>query len=244
MKLHIIFSIFISLLLTATAFAAEPDTLSIFDAEDVGVGTLPENCTHILPKGHLVYTDYSVERSIDGNYLRARSVSAGSYLEFDLGEIDVEEYSILRWQWKADAFPEIEWEKQPANDDFTLRVELVYDFKGTPRNPLNLIRKGLVTALIKWYPPEKIVSYVWAVNVPIGEAYDSPNEKRTVVIPIESSEYIVNRWMTEEIDVRSDIESAYPESKLYLKKIRVRADTDHTGSIAESGLKYISLIRR
>jgi|GEM_PF-7124176 hypothetical protein len=253
MKLHIIFAVVLAIVCSSAVIsvhAAEPDTLKIFDASEVSGGSLPENWEHVLPAGELVYTNYSVERSIEGRYLRARSAATSSYLELNVedisgkGEIDVEEYSTLRWQWKADSFPEVEWEERPGEDDFTLRIELVYDFKGSALNPLNHIRKGLVTSLFGWYPPQHIISYVWAVNVPIGEAYKSPREKRTTVIPVESTEYIVNRWMTEEIDIFPHIKEAYTERKLYLKKIRIRADTENTESMTESGLKFISLIKK
>ena len=58
-----------------TVHAAEPDTLKVFDAAEIEPGTLPENWKHVLPRGDLVYTNYSVERSIEGRYLRVRSAA-------------------------------------------------------------------------------------------------------------------------------------------------------------------------
>ncbi len=233
-----------TLMLSITVHAAEPDTLVVFDAAEVEPGTLPDNWEHILPRGDIVYTNYSVERSIDGRFLRARTSGTSSYLELDVGEIDPEEYSTLRWEWSAESFPEVEWEMRPDEEDFTMRIELVYDFKGSALNFLNIIRKGFLSSLFGWYPPQHIISYVWAVNVPIGEPFQSPNEKNTTVIPVESTAYIVNRWITEEIDIFGHITDVYPERKLYLKKIRIRADTDDTGVMTESGVKFISLIRK
>jgi hypothetical protein len=227
-----------------TVHAAVPDTLVVFNAAEVETGTLPDNWEHILPRGDIVYTNYSVERSIDGRFLRARTSGTSSYLELDVGEIDPEEYSTLRWQWKADSFPAVEWERNPDEEDFVMRIELVYDFKGSVLNFFNIVRKGFLVSLFRWYPPQRIISYVWAVNVPIGEPFQSSNEKNTTFIPIESTKFIINRWITEEIDIYRHIADAYTERKLYLKKIRIRADTDNTGVMTESGIKFISLIRK
>ena len=223
-------------------FGSEPDTLKIFDVSLTPAGVIPEKWEHILPRRHRLYTNYSVERSIDGRYLRARSNSTGSWLELKLDTVDVTKYNIMVWQWKVDRFPDVEWEQESSHDDFALRIELVYDFKGDAKNPLNIIRKGLIKSIFQLYPPEIIISYVWSINVPSGKPYPSPNSDRTMVIPVESSEYIKGRWMKEKINIKNDLELLYKDRKLYLKKIRIRADTENSSSITESGLRYIYLI--
>ena len=222
-------------------FGSEPDTLKVIDFANVRPGAPPEEWKHVLPKKHRVYTNYSIERSIDGPFLLARSNSTASWLELDLVDIDVNNYSTLEWRWKVDRFPDVGWEQEPSSDDFALRIELVYDYKGSYKNILNIIRKGLITSIFKRYPPELIISYVWSINVPSYEPYASPNSSRTVVIPIESNDIIKSRWIKEKRDIKKDLELLSDDKKLFLKKIRIRSDTDHSSSIAESGLKYIYL---
>ncbi len=226
-----------------TLGASEPDTLVVFDATEENPGELPVDWEHILPKDQFIYTTYNIERSIDGNYLRARSAASGSYLEMDLGEIDISDYRYLSWQWKVDRFPEVEWEQDEESDDFAIRIELVYDFKGSAKNPLNIMRKGVVISLFKWYPPQRIISYVWSVNVPSQESFESRSEFHTSIIPIESSNIIKSRWLRERIDLWNDLNIRESGKNLTLKKIRIRVDTDNTGSMSESGLKFIHLIR-
>ena len=242
--------IFIIVLLSISAFSpyqafgSGPDTLKVIDVGNVQPGAPPEEWEHVLPKKHRVYTYYSVERSIDGHFLLVRSNSTASWLELDMSDIDVTNYSTMEWQWKVDKFPEVGWEHEPSSDDFALRIELVYDYKGSYKNILNIIRKGLMTSIFKRYPPELIISYVWSINVPSYKPYASPNSNRTMVIPIESNDIIKSRWIKEKRDIKKDLELLSGDKKLVLKKIRIRSDTDHSSSIAESGLKYIYLTKK
>lgn len=242
MKHQILFTLLFLAFFSHQIYGSEPDTLRIIDINRESLGEPPEEWEHILPKKYRVYTNYSVERSIDGPYLRARSNSTASWLEINLDNIDVTKYNVMVWQWKVDKFPDVGWEQEASNNDFALRIELVYDFKGSYKNPLNIIRKGLLTSIFKRYPPELIISYVWAVNVPPGKPYVSPNSNRTIVIPVESSEYIKSRWIKERWDIGKDLKDIYKDHDLVLKKIRIRSDTEDSSSITESGLKYIYLI--
>ncbi len=238
--------IFIIVLLVMTEFSHQafgdlPDTLKVIETFNLQPGAPPEEWEHILPKKHRIYTNYSVERSIDGTFLLARSNSTGSWLELDMDDIDLNNYSTMEWQWKIDIFPDVMWENEPSSDDFALRIELVYDYKGSNKNILNIIRKGLITSIFKLYPPELIISYVWSVNVPSYKPYTSPNSSRITIIPIESNDVIKNRWIKEKRNIKKDLELLSGSQKLVLKKIRIRSDTDNSSSLAKSGLKYIYL---
>jgi len=235
------FVILMFYILPVSAGGAESDTLVVFEASATEPGTLPEHWEHILPPKHRVYTNYVVERSIDGPFLLIRSASTSSWLELDLSDRNLADFTIMEWQWKVDRFPKVEWEQEPSSDDFALRIELVYDFKGSGWNILNAIKKGLITSIFRGYPPELIVSYVWSVNVPSDRPYVSPESKRTVIIPIESNDVIKNRWIKEKRNIRKDYNLLRKNTDLVLKKIRIRSDTDNTSSISESGLKYIYL---
>ena len=240
MCLLFVFILFCRLLPTALA---QPDTLVVFNADRGTPGTLPEGWKHILPEDQYAYTTYNIERSIDGNYLRARSAAASSWLERDVGQIDIRDWRILTWEWKVDRFPDVQWERNPGFDDFAFRIELVCDFKGTWINPLNIIRKGLITTIFRGYPPQRTLSYVWSVNVPSLVPYDGPSGYHFTVLPVESTSILTGRWLRERIDISQDLAELEPGRTLMLKKIRLRVDTDDTGSMAESGLKYLYLIK-
>jgi len=238
-----LFSVFILLCRCSLPVLAQPDTLFVFDAAREVPGTLPEGWGHILPDDQYAYTTYNIERSIDGNYLRARSAASGSWLEWEMGEIDIRDWRILAWEWKVDRFPDVQWERNPGFDDFAFRIELVYDFRGTWINPLNIARKGFFTTIFGGYPPQRTVSYVWSVNVPSLVAYESASGYHRTVIPIESTSILTGRWLRERINIAQDLSELEPGRTLVLKKIRLLVDTDDTGSMAESGLKYLYLIK-
>ena len=160
-----------------------------------------------------------------------------------MGDLDVRKYPVLEWDWMVDAFPEVEWEKKQGSDDFAMRVELIYDYTGGSRSIWNMIRKGFITTLFRGNPPMLTVSYVWAVNVPTGEAYRSPASDKIAVVPVESGANLVRRWLHESRNIRDDLKKLAPEEKsLVLKKIRIRCDTEDSRSKAGSGIRNIVLI--
>jgi len=237
--------------LTATLFlalvggmvhAAQPDTLVVFDSAAYTPGAEPTEWDHILPSGDKAYTNYSIVEETGGNHLLVISGGTGSWLELDLGEVDVSRYNTLQWTWRVNEFPETSWENKPDQNDFAMRIELVYDFRGG-MFPLNCFRKGIVTSLLRGYPPQRIISYVWSLHVPAMEPYVSPASSRTVIIPIESDAALAGRWVHETRNILSDMQAhALNPERCVLKRIRIRVDTDDTGSVAESALRGIALI--
>ena len=225
------------------AHAAEPDTLVVLDAARETPGEPPSGWENILPESQRSYTDFTVERSDGGAWLRIRSTAAGSLLERDLRAVDIRTLPVLEWEWNVDRFPSVEWEQDPDSDDFALRIELVYDYPGAWYNPLNILRKGFISSVFRGHPPVRIVSYVWAVNVPAGQAYVSPENRRITIVPVESGRGLAGNWLRERVVLSNDLEKAEPGNKLVLTRIRLRADTDDTGSTVESGLRYVRLVR-
>jgi hypothetical protein len=234
-------SISIYLFLPAYIFCAEPDTLKVFESTAFQTGSSPEGWKVKPSKNRLVLTSYSVERSIDGPYMRIVSNNSNSALEIDLGEIDPNKYSKLTWRWKVDKFPTSGWEEKKENCDFAVRLEVVCDFKGSYINPLNILKKGFLTSVFLKYPPEIILSYVWSLNTPAGEPFTSPETRKTTIIPVQSNN-ITGTWMSETRNIAKDL-TMLKMAGLIVKKIRVRADTDNSGSSAESGLKYIYFVK-
>jgi len=243
------FAVFFSMVLSAAAQAYPahpdtlPDTLKVFCPPGDGSTGIPSEWKHVLPKKNRASTSYSIERLNGEPYLRAVSSATDSWLELDVGDIDVSEYPVMEWMWMVNQFPETEWEMNRENDDFAIRIELLYDYKGGKKNILNIVRKGLLKSVFMHYPPELVVDYVWSLNVPPEKAYRSPSAKNTMVIPIESDTVMQGRWVRERRNILDDLVSFNGEkTKLVLKKIRIRSDTESVPSVAESGLKYIYLI--
>ena len=224
--------------------AAQTGAVHIADFSSLSPNSLPEDWIQILPKKQKAYTDYSVIRESNDTFLRARSNGTGSYIEKDLGQIDVAQFPIMEWTWMVSRFPEVEWEEDKSDNDFAIRIELVYDFKGSAFNILNIIRKGLIRTVFLHYPPEVIISYVWALKVPAEVHFVSPDNKRMMTMPIESGKSMKGRWIQEQRNIKKDFDKFIANKHIVLKKIRIRADTDNSLTGAESGIKKISLFQR
>lgn len=232
------------LALSSSALAQEADTLTIIDIPANMSTDIPDDWRHILPAKQRAYTNFSVEKGQEEAWLRAMSSGTSSWLEKDADELDTSLYPVMEWRWMVNQFPGTGWEMSRKNDDFAIRIELVYDLRGSRWNLLNMVRKGLITSLFKGYPPELVVSYVWSHNVPADRPYESPSAKRTMIIPVESDVAMQGLWVAESRNIHNDLVSFKGDNtKLVLKSVRIAADTESVPTVSESGLKYIRFIR-
>lgn len=227
----------------SSAKEAQPDTIAVTDISRDTAGNIPSGWENVLAKKQRMYTEYTVEYDNNGPYVRAVSRSAGSWIERPLRGIDIRRHAWLEWDWMVSSFPKVEWERNKGEDDFAIRVELVFDYRGNAFNPIYLMRKGLVTYLLRRNPPALVLSYVWAAEVPVDKDYQSPESLTTRVIPLESGIFTVRRWLTERRDIAADVRRAMPgDTNLVLKAIRIRCDADNSGSSAESGVRNIRFV--
>lgn len=185
-----------------------------------------------------------MKRDSDGPYLNVLSSGTSSRLELDTGDIDVSEYTTLSWAWKIVELPAVEWEMDKKQDDYVLRIELEYNFKGSWMNPLNILRKGLIKTIFMGYPPVLKIDYVWSNQVPVDTSFTSPNDKLTTIIPIESGSPFHTNWVYETRDIAEDLDDlVLSPNSLRLKRIRIFSDTETMPSVAEGGLKYLRIIK-
>ena len=243
MKNIIFLSTLFLFICSSPLFADIPDTLFVADLSRDAVGECPKGWERVVPPKQYSSTSYTVEYTGTGPYIHTSSNSTGSWIELSLNDIDINVYPFIEWDWMVNIFPQLEWERSKKNDDFSIRIELVFDYKGG-KTPLNIIKKGLITSLFKHYPPEMIISYVWAVHVPVDEGYISPSSSRMVVIPIESDTFTIRRWIHEKRDILADYNKYKPDEKLFIKNIRIRTDTENSGTTADSGVKNILFIAK
>jgi len=221
-----------------------PDTLLVADISHDTAGENPKAWENMLAPGQRLYANYTVDYDRSGPFIHAVSNTAGSWIERDVGEIDPAQYPTMAWEWMVRRFPEVEWERNAGEDDFAIRLELVFDYRGSPWSPLNIMRKGLITTLFRHRPPALVLSYVWSADVPADIPYQRPESDRLTVIPIESGVFTTGRWMHERRDIAADLKRLLPEERhLVLKKIRIRCDTDDSGSTAESGIRAVRFFK-
>ena len=244
-RLHfcvILFFVIITSLYSCRSSIAENSSGIIFDLSESLDNNFSENWLQVIPKKQKAYTNYLVEHEEGRTILMMRSGGTGSWIEKDLGEIDGRENLRMEWSWMVKQFPDVDWEQEKSDDDFAIRIELVFDYKGSSFNILNMFKRGLYRTVFKHGKPELIISYVWARRVPAEKTYISPEDSRIIVFPVESGSGKPGLWMDESRDISEDLKYLAQEKRYVLKKIRIRADTDNSLSNAESGLQKL-LIR-
>ena len=228
-----------SLYAFSPAIASGQNLITIFDLSGISSDDLPKEWTQILPRKQMAYTNYLVKQDSDGAFLHMNSGGTGSLIERDLGQIELNDSAVMEWTWKVLQLPDVEWEQDKNQDDFAIRIELVYDLRGSPYNPLNMVRKGLIQTIFKGYPPEIIMSYTWSRRVPAEKPYVNPAEKRMVIFPVESGPSMSGLWIDESRSIMEDLKPFIKTNRLVLKKVRIRCDSDDSLSKAESALRSI-----
>jgi hypothetical protein len=229
----------------SAAEPALPDTVYVADVSRDTAGEPPKEWEHVLGKKQRVYGNYTVEYDQSGPGIHLRSNSAASWIEREVGSIDPAVYPLLEWEWMVSSFPKVEWERNKGEEDFAVRLEVVFFYRGSVWNPLNIMRRGLFQFLFRRNSPVYVFSYVWSVGVPVDTGFESTGSKNTMIIPVESGPFTVRRWLRERHDIRSDIKKYFPEEKhLVIKRIRILSDTDDSRSQAESGIRNIRFVKK
>ena len=220
---------------------AQQNSIVLFAITENNEEVLFNEWEHILPGKQKAYTNYSVGENNNEYFLKARSGGAGSLLEKKVESIDISKFPIMEWSWMVSQLPDVEWEEKSSQDDFAIRIELIFDYKGSKYNPFNIFRKGFITTFFRGDMPEAILSYVWANGVPVNRSYINPTNKRMIIIPVESGPGMQDIWIEEERNIKNDFDELVGKNRLAIKKIRIRCDTENSLTSAESALKKILL---
>jgi len=111
---------------------------------------------------------YKVEQEKSQSYVRARSEGAASALYYKIG-IDPKRGPIMSWKWRVDAFPvkkEQENLEFQGEHDFAGRVYVIF--------PTLFILNS------------RVIEYIWAEKVPVGETGTSPYSRNIKLIVLET----------------------------------------------------------
>jgi hypothetical protein len=122
------------------------------------------------------------------------------------------EYPILRWQWRAEIFPEHSDERIKAGGDSVLGVYVVFG---------------------SW-PFIKSIKYIWSDTLPVGETFESPFSSKARIIVVRSGRADARKWVTERRDVLADYRRLYGEgcTAPVARGIAILTDADNTRSLA------------
>ncbi len=203
------------MVLTAGVAFAQTGTLPVEDWSKVPVGH-----TGIPPGwqkqgwGSPAYNLFKVVTEGNAQVLQMRSEKDGSTISKEM-KVDIKEYPLIQWRWKAITLPKGADSRNKATDDQVCQVYLTF-----PRFP---------TAV-----RSRHIGYVWDSTAPAG--IYAPSEKSGMVhyAIVRSGPADVGKWMTETRNVYEDYKKIYGEEPAeQVGAVSVAIDSNDTQSSAE-----------
>jgi len=197
----------VSVLLVATLAWAD-DRLVIADfSQGVDARGIPQSWQLKEKSGK---ADFSVVKDGDLNVLQLRSADTSYSIQREV-KVDVKQYPILTWKWKATKLPQGGDFRKTKTDDQAAQLFLAFT-------------------------KTKSIVYIWDTTAPEGlmsEAIAPPLMTIKLVV-VRSGPAELGKWVTETRNVYEDYKKFYGEEPPAVKAMRLQINSQHTGTSAES----------
>ena len=143
-----------------------------------------------------------------------------------VGRIDVREYPIFHWRWKAVTLPTGGDSRKAATDDQAVQIYLVF-----PRFPTPV--------------RSRIVGYVWDSAAPAGGVFGSASSRLVTYVIVRSGPTELGTWLAESRNVREDFRRIYGEEPgEAVEGVSIGIDSNDTKTRAESYVGELVFSRR
>jgi hypothetical protein len=230
------FSIAIGALLVALAGPSRADQCLILeDFSSSTVNSFPKEWNHREESGKTVY---SIAKEGEMFFVRAKAAgprSAGNGVEADRSvQWNIEQYPILRWQWRPRVFPKGANE-YTGKDDSALGVYVGF----CPSEDLALCErsvKGQLGLRDRLMLPKLLMSkgagslkYIWSERLTKGFEFDKG--RKAVKVLESGAPKKPDQWVREQVDIASDYRRRFGVQKLLSPiGISILTDSDDTQS--------------
>jgi hypothetical protein len=118
---------------------------------------------------------------------------------------------ILGWKWRIHKLPEGGCERTRETNDSGAGVYVI--FKGK-------------------FKFNKIIKYVWSSTLPVGTTIESPFNKNTKIVVLQSGNKKTGKWIAESVNIRVDFISFFAAEPPPVIGIAILSDSDNTSSQA------------
>ena len=130
--------------------------------------------------------------------------------------VDLREYRMLEWWWKAVRLPSGGNASERPTDDQVAQIYIVI-----PRWPFPRINSD-------------VVGYLWDTRAPVGAKITSPQANNVRSIVVESGYQRLGFWVREERDVHQDYVDLFGREPSRVGKIAIMSDSNDTRSESEA----------
>lgn len=159
-------------------------------------------------------------------------------------EVDLKATPMLCWRWRVNDVVKNADMNAKAGDDYAARVYVAF------RLPPDKIDFGLrfklqfARNLYGDHVPDAALNYIWDNKNPVGHRQFNAYTDRTQMIVQRSGAAESGKWVTERVDVLSDVVKAYGSDQAKISLLALASDTDNTRSKAQAGFADLHFVGR
>ena len=176
----------------------------------------------------------AVEAKADGSMaLLARGV-----------EVDLKATPILCWRWRVDDVVKNADMKTKAGDDYAARVYVAFKLPSDKIDFGLRLKLQFARNLYGEHVPDAALNYVWDNKNAVGHRQFNAYTDRTQMIVQRSGVAQAGGWISERVDVLSDVVKAYGSDQAKINLLALASDTDNTKSKAHAGFADLHFVGR
>ena len=168
--------------------------------------------------------DFTIATEGNAQVLHMRSEGDSSNISREV-KVDLKEYPILEWRWRALALPAGADVRRKETDDQAAQLYVVF-----PRFP-HAVRS-------------RIISYIWDTTAPAGLTVKSTKTSTVTYVVVRSGPADLGKWLTERRNVWEDYQRIYGEPPAeHVGAISIGIDSDDVKGKAESYFGRIAFLK-
>ncbi len=159
--------------------------------------------------------EFDIVSDSPAKVLHLKSQNDGSTISKEI-KVDVKQFPILQWRWKAVLLPKGGDSRKKETDDQAAQIYVTF-----PRFP-SAVRS-------------RIIGYVWDTTAPAGTIVKSEKTGTITYVIVRSGDADLGRWITETRNVYEDYKRLYGEEPgEEVGAVSIGIDSNDTRSAAES----------
>jgi len=220
------------LALSSTLCAETPSVIEVgnFSAAPIG-DSLPPGWKPLTFKKIERHTVYTLVRDDDVVVIKAEAEASASGLVREI-KINLREYPVVEWRWKVSNILKKGDVHRKDGDDFPARIYITFEYDPSKVGLFQKAKYEAVRLLYGQYPPLGAINYIWESTALPGTIVPNPFTDRVKMIVMESGQFKLNQWVSEERNVYEDYLRAFGEEPPMISGVAIMTDTDNTGESA------------
>lgn len=157
--------------------------------------------------------------------------------------VNIAETPILCWRWRVDHVVKTADMTRRNGDDYAARIYLAFELPPESLSFGDRAALAVVRSIFGKQVPDAAINYVWDNRHPIGRRLPNAYTDRAQMIVQRSGNADAAKWVTERVNVRDDVVSAFGTNKVRILLLAIAADSDNTGETVRSGFADIHFVR-